>query len=63
VTFCWSKKFKLQFEGFRGPIFKASILFVYVMELVSHKKTLPTDPDGLFDQIGLDWAYNVGFDY
>jgi hypothetical protein len=28
VTFGWSKWFKIQFEGYREPIFKAFILFV-----------------------------------
>jgi hypothetical protein len=41
VIFCWLKWFRIQFEGFKKSVFKA------FMELVSHGKTLPTDPDCL----------------
>jgi hypothetical protein len=41
MIFCWSKWFRIQFEGFKKPVFKA------FMELVSYGKTLPTDPDCL----------------
>jgi hypothetical protein len=39
------KWFKFQFEGYREPIFKAFILFAWIM--IWFEKTLPTDPDCL----------------
>jgi hypothetical protein len=61
VMFDWSKGFKLQFEGFKQPVFKAFILLAWIMtcftwESIFYRSRLPT-----FDQKGLDWARNVGF--
>jgi hypothetical protein len=41
------KGLKIQFEGFKEPVFKAFILFVWIMELVSHEKALPPNPNCL----------------
>ena len=41
------KGLKIQFEGFKEPVFKAFILFVSIMELVSHEKALPPNPNSL----------------
>jgi hypothetical protein len=41
------KGLKIQFEGFKEPVFKAFILFVWIMELVSHEKALPPNPNSL----------------
>jgi hypothetical protein len=60
VMFCWSKRFKLQFDGYKELIFKAFILLVRIMtcftwESIAYRSKLPA-----FDHKGLDWARNVG---
>jgi hypothetical protein len=37
------KWFKTQFEGYRKSVFKAFILFIWIIELVRHEKALPTN--------------------
>ena len=64
VTFGWSKWFKIQYESFNEPVFKAFILFVWIIELGSHEKASPTDPDCLpLIRKGLILARNVGLGY
>jgi hypothetical protein len=54
VTFGWSKWFKIQFEGYREPIFKAFILFAWIMIWFAWESTAYRSWLLVFDQKGLD---------
>jgi hypothetical protein len=63
VMFDWSKGFKLQFEGFKESVFKAFILFAWIKPCFTWESKAYQSRLLVFDQKGLDWACNVGFDY
>jgi hypothetical protein len=55
MTFGWSKKwFKIQFEGYREPIFAAFILFTWIMIWFAWESTAYRSRWFVFDQKGLD---------
>jgi hypothetical protein len=54
VTLGWSKRFKIQFEGYREPIFKAFILFAWIMIWFAWESTAYRSILLAFDQKGLD---------
>jgi hypothetical protein len=57
------KRFKIQFEGYREPIFKALILFAWIMIWFAWERTAYRSRFLAFDQKGLDYACNVGLGY
>jgi hypothetical protein len=61
VMFDWSKGFKLQFEGFKEPVFKAFNLLAWIMTCFTWESKVYRSRLPSFDQKRLDWACNVGF--
>jgi hypothetical protein len=57
------KRFKFQFEGYREPIFKAFILFAWIMIWFAWESTAYRSRLLVFDQKGLDYARNIGLGY